>query len=276
MPVARRGAFIDLDGYDRLCAQAEDGERLEYIDGQVFRMMVGGSTAHHALTRRLDNLIADRLAPDGPCASFRETMRLEAGAARFYPDVFVSCGGRVVPDPDMKGVASATVILEVLSPSTERYDRGRKWLAYQSLPDLRHFVLVAQDQRRIEAFHREGTGWRYELLQAPDAALRLDAVAVDLRLDEIYAVVPMLATESHDRPPRPVFGPAHLARIAGLKGLAVSRGVEALLAELDGDECAAAVTVLVGMAGPPAKEPWKAVLPERLHHRLDTALHGAA
>ena len=274
MPVALRDAFTDLDGYERLCAEAEDGERLDYIDGQVFRMMVGGSTAHHALTRRLDSLIAERLGPGGPGASFRETMRLEAGTARFYPDVFVACGGSVVPDPDVKGVASATVILEVLSPSTERYDRGRKWLAYQALPDLRHFVLVAQDQRRIEAFHREGGGWRYELLQVPDAVLRLTAIAVDLRLDEIYAVVPMLAAESDDRPLRATFGPAQVARIADLKGLAASRDVETLLAEMDADECAAAVAVLVGMADPAGERGWMTVLPERLHHRLDAVSRG--
>ncbi|SFV14247.1 Endonuclease, Uma2 family (restriction endonuclease fold) [Methylobacterium sp. 174MFSha1.1] len=273
MPALRHDVRVDLDGYDRLCAAAEDGERLEYIDGQVFRMMVGGSTAHHALTRRLDGLVAARLAPDGPCASFRETMRLEAGTARFYPDVFVACGDGVVADPDTKGVAGATVILEVLSPSTERYDRGRKWLAYQGLPDLRHFVLVAQDQRRIEAYHREGAGWRYELLQAPDAVLRLDAIAVALRLDEIYAVVPTLAVESEPRPPSAVFAPAQVARIAGLKGLAVSPGIEALLAKLDAEECAAAVAVLVGMAACAGTEQWRMILPKRLHYRLDAALN---
>ncbi len=100
MPLALRDAFIDLEQYERLCAAAGEGERLEYLDGEVVRMMVGGSTAHHALTRRLDGLIADRLAPGGPCAVFRETMRLEAGTARFYPDVFVACGAGVAPDSD--------------------------------------------------------------------------------------------------------------------------------------------------------------------------------
>lgn len=237
-------------------------------------MMVGGSTAHHALTRRLDGLVAERLAPGGPCASFRETMRLEAGTARFYPDVFVSCRGDIAPDPDTRSVASATVIIEVLSPSTEAYDRGRKWLAYQALPDLRHFVLVAQDQRRIEAYHREGAGWRYELLQAPDAVLRLDAVAVHLRLDAIYAVVPMLATASDDRPFSVPFGPAQVAGIAGLKGLDVSGAIEKLLTEMDAEECAAAVAALVGLADLPPEESWRAVLPQRLHRGLDEALRG--
>ncbi|WP_163535745.1 Uma2 family endonuclease, partial [Klebsiella pneumoniae] len=65
MPAALRDDFIGLDEYERLCEAAEEGERLEYIDGQVVRMLVGGSIAHHALTRCLDNLIADRLPPAG-------------------------------------------------------------------------------------------------------------------------------------------------------------------------------------------------------------------
>ncbi|MGC5777203.1 Uma2 family endonuclease [Methylobacterium sp. NFXW15] len=65
MPAALRDDFIGRDEYERLCEAAEEGERLEYIDGQVVRMLVGGSIAHHALTRCLDNLIADRLPPAG-------------------------------------------------------------------------------------------------------------------------------------------------------------------------------------------------------------------
>lgn len=199
-------------------------------------------------------------------------MRPAAGPARFYPDVVVSCGDGVVPDPGTKGVTGATVILEVLSPSTGRHDRGRKWLAYQGLPELRHIVLVAQDQRRIKAYHREGAGWRCELLQAPDGVLHLDASAVALRLGEIYAVIPRLAAESEPHPPRVVFGPAQVAHIAGLKGLPGSPGIEALLAERDAGECAAAVAVLVGMAEPPKTEQWRDVVPKRLHRRPEAAI----
>lgn len=272
MPVALRDDFIGLDEYERLCEAAEEGERLEYIDGRVIRMMVGGSTAHHALTRRLDNLIADRLAPGGPCASFRETTRLQAGTARFYPDVFVTRGDTVEPDPETKSLHSATVILEVLSPSTERYDRGRKWLKYQALPDLRHFVLVAQDQRRVEAFHRQGAGWQYELLRGPDAVLRLDAIGVEFRLDEFYSAIPMLATEAGDLAAQATFAPAQVSSLANMKDLPSSPDVEAMIAEMDADECEAAVAAIVGLVGTPAMEEWKSVLPERLQDRLDAVL----
>lgn len=272
MPAALRDAFIDLERYERLCEEAEDGERLEYLDGEIVRMMVGGSTAHHALTRRLDGLITDRLAPGSPCAVFRETMRLEAGTARFYPDVFVACGEGVAPDSETRDVRGATVLIEVLSPSTERYDRGRKWLKYQALADLRHFALVAQDQCRIEAFHRQAAGWHYELLLGPDAVLRLDAIGVELRLGEVYAVLPVLAGGAGDLSPQAAFTPAQVAGIAGLKGLAVSSEIEALLAEMEPDECAAAVAALVQGDGAGV---WIAVLPERLHARLN-ALSGDA
>ena len=273
MPPALRDAFIGLERYEHLCEEAGEGERLEYLDGEVVRMMVGGSTAHHALTRRLDALIADRLVPGSPCAGFRETRRLAAGSARFYPDVFVACGEGVAPDPERRDVPGATVIVEVLSPSTERYDRGRKWLKYQSLPDLRHFALVAQDQCRIEAFHRQATGWHYELLVGPDAVLRLDAIGVELRLGEVYAVLPVLAGGAGDFFTQAAFTPAQVAGIAGLKGLAVPSGIEALLAEMEAEECAAAVAALVAGDGARA---WIAILPERLHARLNALPSDAA
>lgn len=273
MSLALRDAFVGLEQYERLCAAAGEGERLEYLDGEVVRMMVGGSTAHHALTRRLDGLIADRLAPGGPCAVFRETMRLEAGTARFYPDVFVACGAGIAPDAETRGVPGATVILEVLSPSTERYDRGRKWLRYQNLLDLRHFALVAQDQCRIEAFHRQSAGWHYELLVGPDAVLRLKAIGVELRLGEIYAVLPALAAGVDDRPTQAAFTPAQVASIAEMRGLPVSGEIEALLAEMEPDGCAAAVAALVAGDG---GRGWAAILPERLHARLTALLDDGA
>lgn len=272
MTVALRDASIGLDAYERLCEEAPEGERLEFLDGRVVRMMVGGSTAHHALTRRLDNLIAERLPPGGPCASFRETMRLRAGTARFYPDIFVACGAEVGPDPDTRDVSSAVVIVEVLSPSTERYDRGSKWLKYQALPDLRHFVLVAQDQRRIEAFHRQGAGWHYELLQGPDAVLHLAAIGVALRLDAIYAAVPMLAFEAGERAERVAFTPAQASGLARMRGFSSSGAIDILLAEMDAEECEAAVAAIVGLVGAPDRTAWRSVLPERLHGRLDAIL----
>ncbi|GJD70648.1 Uma2 family endonuclease [Methylobacterium gnaphalii] len=272
MPVALRDDFIRLDEYERLCEAVEEGERLEYIDGQVIRMMVGGSTAHPALTQRLDNLIGDRFAPGGPCASFRETMRLQAGTARFYPDVSVACGDTVEPDPETKSVNSATVILEVLSPSAERCDRGRKWLKYKALPDLRHFVLVAQDQRRVEVFHRQGSGWHYQLPQGPDAILRLDAIGVEMRLDEFYSAIPMLATEAGDLAAQVMFAPAQVSGIAGMKSFPSSPDIDALVAEMDADECESAIASIVGLVGTPSMEEWKSVLPERLQDRLDAVL----
>lgn len=272
MPGALRDDFIGLDEYERLCEEAEEGERLEYIDGQVIRMMVGGSTAHHALTRRLDNLIAERLAPGGPCTSFRETMRLQAGTARFYPDVFVSCGESKEADAETKSIRSATVILEVLSPSTEQYDRGRKWLKYQALPELMHFALVAQDQRRVEAFHRDGAGWRYELLQQPEDVLRLKAIGVELRLDELYSVVPLLAMDSSVPTASVTFAPDQVLVIAAMKGLPSSADIDAMVAEMDADECEVAVGAIIRLLGTPAIEEWKSVLPDRLKDRLDSAL----
>jgi|GEM_PF-1441108 len=199
-------------------------------------------------------------------------MRLQAGTARVYPDVFVACGDTVEPDPETNSVRSATVIVEVLPPATERYDRGGKWLEYQTLHDLMHFVHVAQDQRRVGFFHRQGDGWHYELLQGPDAVLRLAAIGVELRLDDFYSSIPLLATEGGDLATQATFATVQVSGIAGMKGLPRSPDIYAMVTEMDAGECEAAVAAIVGFVGTPAMVDWKSVLPERLQNRLDAVL----
>ena len=199
-------------------------------------------------------------------------MRLQAGTARFYPDVFVACGDAVEPDPETKSIASATVIIEVLSPSTEQYDRTSKWRQYQGLSDLRHFVLVAQDQRRVEAFHRQGARWHYELLEGPEAVLQLAAIGVEMRLDEFYSAIPMLAMPASNLASQATYAPAQVSGIAQMKGLPSLTGMDAVVAELDADECEAAIAAIVDLVGTPAKDDWKSLLPERLQDQLDAVL----
>ncbi|MFC6737874.1 Uma2 family endonuclease [Methylobacterium tardum] len=271
MPAALRDDFIGLDEYERLCEAAEEGERLEYIDGQVVRMLVGGSIAHHALTRCLDNLIADRLprravrvitsddaAPSGNGTRLPGCLRRLRGYRR------TGSGDQQRPFGDRHRGGSA--------PATERYDRGGKWLEYQTLHDLMHFVHVAQDQRRVGFFHRQGDGWHYELLQGPDAVLRLAAIGVELRLGDFYSSIPLLATEGGDLATQATFATVQVSGIAGMKGLPRSPDIYAMVTEMDAGECEAAVAAIVGLVGTPAMVDWKSVLPERLQNRLDAVL----
>lgn len=99
----------------------------------------------------------------------------------FYPDIVVDCGpvaGREATEP--------LAVIEVLSPSTEPDDRGRKWKGYRRLPTLRGYVLVAQDRMSVELFARDGDAWRWRELSEPDAVLELPGLDVGVALRDLY------------------------------------------------------------------------------------------
>jgi Uma2 family endonuclease len=88
--------------------------------------------------------------------------------------------------PDDDRVADPTVVVEVLSPTTETHDRIRKWRQYQTIASLRHFVLIAQSERRIEVYTRERDGWQLAVVEPPEDAVALRAVDARLSLETIY------------------------------------------------------------------------------------------
>ena len=100
-----------------------------------------------------------------------------------YPDVLVTCRP-LAPDDDR--VPDPTVVVEVLSPTTERHDRIRKWREYQRIASLRHFVLVEQKERRIEVYSRTEAGWELVIVEPPEDAVALKAIGATLSLEAIY------------------------------------------------------------------------------------------
>lgn len=102
----------------------------------------------------------------------------------FYPDLFVRCA-QERGDPYFK--TDPVLVVEVLSPSTQRHDRGDKKLAYQNVPTLREYALVAQDSVRIDLYRRTATGWQVETCDSTDAVLELASIGLRLSISEIYA-----------------------------------------------------------------------------------------
>jgi Uma2 family endonuclease len=100
-----------------------------------------------------------------------------------YPDVLVICRP-LAPDDDR--VTDPTVVVEVLSPTTERHDRIAKWREYQRIEALRHFVVVEQKERRVEVYTRTGAGWELAITEPPGDAVVLDAIGATLSLEAIY------------------------------------------------------------------------------------------
>jgi Uma2 family endonuclease len=108
-----------------------------------------------------------------------------------YPDVIVFCGEPRLEDDHFDTLLNPIVIIEVLSPSTERYDRGDKWAHFRLIESLQMYVLVAQDQMRVETFTRRGDEWIYAEASRADGVLSLEAVRCSIRLDSVYELVEM-------------------------------------------------------------------------------------
>ena len=104
----------------------------------------------------------------------------------------VTCGGEVFADGERDTLTNPLVLIEILSPSTEAYDRGKKFEHYQRIPSLREFVLVSQDQKRVEIFRRLNAGeWSYRVFEPgttddDDGEIPLAAIDATIRFDEIY------------------------------------------------------------------------------------------
>ena len=163
---------------DFLAFEAEEVERYEYVGG-IVRMMTGGSAAHSAIK---DNLALRDQLPD-PCRAYVGDPRVLTETAVMYPDVQVVCRPL---DPDDNRVADPTVVVEVLSPTTQRHDRIAKWREYQRIGSLQHFVLVEQAERRVEVYSRTETGWELVIVEPPEDVVALQAVHATLSLEAIY------------------------------------------------------------------------------------------
>jgi Uma2 family endonuclease len=163
-------------------------EKHELYDGEIFAM-AGASPQHNRIARNLTAVlwIATR---NGPCEPFQSDLRLRLpGTENYcYPDVLVVCGPLEL-DGDAKDVVlNPTVICEVLSASTESYDRGGKFALYRTIPSLTDYVLLSQDQVLIEHFARQPDGgWLLRDLRAGQV-LRL-SIGCELLADEIYLKV---------------------------------------------------------------------------------------
>ena len=166
---------------DFLAFEAEEPERYEFVDG-IVRLMTGGSAAHSAIKTNVTNGLNAALR-DGPCRAYVDDLKDVTATAVIYPDVVVTCQP-LAPDDDR--VPDPTVVVEVLSPTTERHDRIAKWRHCQRIGALERFVLVEQAERRVEVYSRTETGWALASIEPPEDAVVLQAIGARLSLEAIY------------------------------------------------------------------------------------------
>lgn len=158
----------------------------EYLDGQVYAM-AGTSKVHNRISGNLYLLIRNGLQ-GSPCQTFIADIkvRIEQGKRFFYPDLLVTCDPE--DDSDLAYVDHPTVIIEVLSDSTELFDRGKKFQCYRLIPQLQDYVLVSSQEYLVEVLHRvEGDRWLLSLYGGLDAIAAIASLNLELPLTEIYA-----------------------------------------------------------------------------------------
>lgn len=176
--------------YAEYLAYERDSElKHEYEDGEIFAM-AGGSRRHNALASRISGALESGRRPG--CVAFQsdQKIRVLATGKATYPDASVVCGAIEGDPADPLGatITNPTLIVEVLSPSTEQDDRGNKWQHYQLIPSLQEFVLVSQTDARVERYTRLPSGtWEYS--HAAEGTVTLSSGAV-IEIAKLYEALP--------------------------------------------------------------------------------------
>jgi Uma2 family endonuclease len=169
----------------------------EYFQGEMFAM-AGASFAHVVIVGNLGRELGNRLEA-GPCGVYSSELRLRVAPNGLYtyPDLMVICGEPQFADDRRDTVVNPVLIVEVLSESTEAYDRGKKFEQYRSLPSLREYLLVAQDAPRIEQWIcQPDDHWLRAEASGRDASIRLASIDCVLPLAKIYNKIEWTAEET--------------------------------------------------------------------------------
>jgi Uma2 family endonuclease len=176
-PYVSYSEYLELESASR--------EKHEWIDGVVYAM-AGGAYEHGRLAGAVIGELRTALRGK-PCnvVSSDVRVRILASARATYPDAAVVCGKPEHAPDDPHAILNPSVLIEVLSVSTETSDRGDKWAHYQRVPSLREYVLVSQHEPRVEVFSRSGTTWTYRAFEAGDQ-IELPSLGAKVSVDEIY------------------------------------------------------------------------------------------
>lgn len=194
MTLARATARITADEY--LTTERTADERHYYLDGQIYAM-AGESPAHADISVNVVTSLANQLRGT-PCRVRSKDTKVRSGPILSagqttrglfcYPDVLVICGEPEYHDAFKDVVLNPKAIIEVLSESTEAFDRGEKFTRLQTWnPSLTEYVLVSQDQPQLEHYSRQPDGsWSYRRVTGLDASLQIASIQCTLKLAEVY------------------------------------------------------------------------------------------
>ena len=162
----------------------------EFFDGEMFAMS-GGTPMHSLIATNLAREMGNPLK-GRPCVLFNSDLRLKIVATGLctYPDLSVVCGPLELAGAEDDVIVNPTLLAEVLSDSTEAYDRGKKFEHYRQIPTLKEYLLVSQKEPRIEQFLRDDSSeWRLREAAGLEARLELPSVKITIALSEVFANV---------------------------------------------------------------------------------------
>lgn len=157
----------------------------EFYDGEMFAMS-GATENHGAIVSNISVLLVPALRRR--CKVITNDLRVLVNPTGLYtyPDIVVGCGERKYIDGMLDTLTNPTILVEVLSPSTESYDRGKKFDHYRTISSLRHYVLVSSERPHVDVFSRTGDGWSFSAADGIGSQVYLDAVGITLPLVQIY------------------------------------------------------------------------------------------
>jgi Uma2 family endonuclease len=179
--------FITPEEYLRL--ERASQEKHEYFRGEIFAM-TGASREHNLIAQNTSRHLGNQL-DDRQCEVYQSDMRVRIPTTGLftYPDVVVVCGIPKFEDDELDTLLNPTILIEVLSSSTEKYDRGTKALYYRSIPSLQEYVLIAQDNVQVEHYRRQEGQWGIADFNSLDSQLTLMSIGCSLNLSDIYKKV---------------------------------------------------------------------------------------
>lgn len=173
--------------HEYLAFERQSETKHEFIAGQILAM-TGASRSHGRIVWNICGQLYPQLQDRG-CEGFAGDMRVHIPVTEryTYPDVVVACGEPQFEDAELDTLLSPTLIIEVLSPSTEDHDRGSKLFHYRSIPSLLGILLIAQDKILVERYHRQSDGgWLLTDIDDPEAVLELQEIDARLALKDVY------------------------------------------------------------------------------------------
>lgn len=170
-----------------LAIERRSETRSEYLDGEMFAM-TGGSRNHNLIVLNVGRELSLQLKTR-QCEVYASDLRVRVPATGLYtyPDIVAVCGEPRFEDEELETLLNPTLLAEVLSPTTEAYDRGKKFEHYQTIPSLSEYLLVSQDSFRVEQYLRqENNRWLFTAVSGLEGRIALPSIQCELVLAEVY------------------------------------------------------------------------------------------